>query len=484
MTFKREEKFISSPYLQTLVLSHCHFQVGQLGRAMFAGTPFLDQLTIHSVKIRSIESNAFSYMTRLRSLLLKDTKILKLRIHSFSGLKLISHLNLAGMGLSNIDKCAFCIMENVINLNLTNNQILMLLTDVFAGLPRVSVIDLRHNPIKVIEEATMLNRDLDLYVSTIYYCCYTKNIHNCFSINTFISRIDMCKPLFESMTVHIISIFVGVCVCFVNIAAIVFQRAEAVQKTHNIVTRKKYACNILLTMNCFVLFVVAFVYGKDYIRYETRWIKKNMCSILRLYVAGVFCMGYLLALLQAINQLIATKYALQYRPLTATQCNTLIVFAIFVLTSFICIVFLLDNSSVRDIYCFPLEVTNPSWHLLFYLVYFVLMLFIIFAIITIYVLIAKHAKKSNSRVNSTVNFQATYCSLLRNTSITVMMELLTVMLYFIAAICHTNDSINGQIRLILILIAIFVNSSLYPVNYFAQEGWKRWGRSKCHVPQR
>ena len=180
-------------------------------------------------------------------------------------------------------------------------------------------------------------------------------------------------------------------------------------------------------------------------------------------------MGNLLALLKAINQLIATRYALKYQPLTVKQCNACIVVGLLIMAAGGSVMFLLDNSSARDVYCFPLEATISGWKLAFYSLYFVGMLLIIVFITAIYVLIANHVRRSNTRITSTINFETNYRNLIRNTSLTVFMECLTLTMYFIAAVCHTINSIDRQYRMFLIMAAIFVGSSLHPVHYLIQE---------------
>ena len=467
MTFGSNKMFFNTPYLQDLMLSECRLQSSEIRSSVFTGISFLDGLAMIMLNVSSVKSNAFRQMHGIRSLLFTDVNILSLESNSFNGLSLIVYLNLHGVGLCSIANCAFCDMESVTYLNLSHNDVSILPTNVFAGIPNISVIDLQHNPIKHIEKMAVQTPGLTIYLTKNYYCCFTNNMRQCITINRVSLMVNMCTSIFDNFYALIICIIIATCVCSVNIAAIFFQRAKIVQRSHFILIQRKFICNILLTLYCFVLFAVSFLYDENYILYETQWLYRyNLCNLLRLYVTGIFMMSVYLALLKAVNQLIATKYALKYQPLTVKQCNTLLIIAILLMILGGSLIFFLDNTSVRDIYCFPLEVTKPGWKLAFYVVLFSLMFLMIIVITIIYINIARHVVKSSKNITSTANFKMNYRKLVGNISQMVFYESVTFVLYFMAAICNSIVGIDVELRLTFILTTIFIVSSLHPVNYF------------------
>ena len=469
MTLGSNKMIFNIPKLQDLILGDCLLQSGDIRSSMFRGISFLDGLTIFKLNVSSVKPNAFRQMNGMRSILLKDVTMLSLESNSFNGLGLIVYLNLNSIGLCNIANCAFCDMESVTYLNLSQNSVSILPAHVFAGIPNISVIDLQHNPIKHIEAMAVHTPGLDVYFTLSYYCCFTHKKRKCIAINQASLMIDMCTNILGNVYVLIMCIIIATCVCLVNIAAIIFQRATTVTRTHHILTQRKFICNILLTLYCFVLFAVSFLYGENYILYETNWLHRNsLCNLLRLYVTVVYFMGVSIALLKAVNQLIATKYALNCQPLTVKQCNTFIIIAILLMILGGSLIFFWDNTSVRDIYCFPLEVTYPGWKLVFYVIYFSLMFLMIVAITIIYGFITRHVVQSSKNVTSTANLKENYRKLLRNISETVFHEFVTLLLYFIAAICNSVDGIDVRLRLTIILSAVFIVSSLHPFNYITQ----------------
>ena len=191
ITFDNENVFAGTPYLQDLILSQCRLQTDIFRDVLLANSQYLKTLTIHNLSVKYVESNAFRYQTKMRSLFLKDVTIHSLKSNSFNRLNLVVHLNLYGIGLYRIDNCTFCVMEIVSILNLSDNSISYLLTNAFVGIPKIAVIDLRQNPIKNIEQLAMHGQDVDFYVTQNYYCCFTQKRHRCVTFNTFPTKPDL-----------------------------------------------------------------------------------------------------------------------------------------------------------------------------------------------------------------------------------------------------------------------------------------------------
>ena len=453
-----------------LELNSCSFGSDALGTQIFQGAHLVERLIFRRIAIRFVDSNAFIAMRTLSTLVLHKSTIVKLKQFALNGLHSLLDLNLSNLHIFYIANCAFCNAERLLKLNLSSNHIEKLNIQCFAGMPKISEIDLRFNPIQFIEPRSLFKLHTNLYFTLPYYCCYTNSIQKCMKINELIMKHYMCKTIFEDIRLEIVSIIIALAVCLLNVAAITFQRTAKDHRILYILTKKRFICNILLTLFCFSLLTVSLLYGDDYILYETGWITNNKaCSCLRYYIMSVILICTSIALLIAVNQFIATKYALKYQPLTSTQCNACLTIELMLIVIGIVALVVVDEPLSRDIYCFPFEIIIDNWKLYMYSTYFFILLIMIIAVLSIHAGIISHVHKSAKNISSTLNHDKTLHRLLSNACVTVSIELFTWLMMLIAAVCHNTESFGKQLRLSMLLIAIYAHSSVHAINYLQHE---------------
>ena len=461
--------FTYSVFLAHLELHNCYFSNNLLEMRIFSGAYFLERLIFRNISIASISSFVFQDMDRLSTLLIQNSTIVALKEFTFDGLKSIRTLNLCNLKLSHIDNCAFCVADRLQQINLSHNNLAMLNNGIFAGIPSILIVDLRHNPIQFMEVNAVILQHTQFFFTLSYYCCYTIDIPSCLKLNRLTKKYNLCKTIFEDIQLEIVSLIIAAMACLLNFAAIILQINATEYKAHFTLTKKQFISNIALALYYYCLLSVSLHYRNDYISYETQWISNNIfCSLLRCYILCTIFVSKTIGLLIAVNQLIATKYALERDPLTSAQCNVCILLALMLMTVYSTILMLFDKSRYRDLYCFPFYVSSLNWKATMYLLYFVTLLIFIIAIITVYILIIVHVKWSNRNVSSTINFEVTLQKIRSNMLLTVSIELFTFVVLVIAAIVHNMDSINSQLQLFTILMAIFIQSTMNALHYFTR----------------
>ena len=456
-------------YLAHLEFHKCSFSNNILEVKVFIGIYFLERLIFKNISISSISSFVFQDMDRLSTILIQHSTIVTLKEFTFDGLKSIRTLNLSHLNISHIDNCAFCIAERLQQVNLSYNNLEMLNERIFAGIPSISVVDLRHNPIQFIQVDAVILHYTNIYFTLSYYCCYTIDISNCITLNTLTKKYDLCKTIFKNIKLEIFSLIIAIIACVLNIAAITSQENATEYKAHYTLTKKRFISNISLAVYYYSLLSVSLLYRNNYIFYETQWISNNIfCSLLRCYILSTIFVSKTIGLLIAVNQLIATKYALKFDPLTSLQCNVCIILALMLMAVYSTILMVFDKSLHRDLYCFPFYINSLNWKAAMYFIYFMTLLLFVLAIMIIYIRIIAHVKLSHKNVSSTMNFDATLRRIRNNMCLTVLIELFTSIVLVIAAIIHNTDGINSRVQLFSILSTIYLQSSINAVHYFAR----------------
>ena len=166
--------------------------------------------------------------------------------------------------------------------------------------------------------------------------------------------------------------------------------------------------------------------------------------------------------------MLATKYALRYEPLNRDKCNVCLTLGVLFIIIYSSVFVIIGDASVRDMYCFPFETTDTSWQTILSALYFLVLLVIILIIMNIHFHIIRHVRRSSRRVSSTLNVGGMLTKLKTNSCITVSIEFLTWVMFLVSAVCHNIASIDSQLRLAFILVALYTASSFHALKYLVQ----------------
>ena len=289
----------------------------------------------------------------------------------------------------------------------------------------------------------------------------------------------MCETIYVSPELENVNIMISFGIIAATIAVLIYQRIHTKVASQYILTQFTCINNIALCFYSCILSLVSLLYGSNYILYETKWLSTTVCAIVRMLVVCLFFMAKFAALLLAVNQLIATKYALRYEPLNARQCRLCLLLGLLVITVSSGLLMLIEESKVRDIYCYPFEVVTFDWKFVSYLIYFAVLLLMLITIFVIHVCIFYHVENSSKRITSTLKFDDIYWRLVGKSIIVIGIESITWIFLLVSAICHNIEDINRQLRTALILVTIYIRTLSLTVNYAIQRCYKTAQSDLC-----
>ena len=121
----------------------------------FAGLPGLTNLSINnSPTLTNIPADAFSEVTGLTRLELKNDTIASVNVDAFGGLASLQILNLFGNQIATLDTNTFAELQNLTDLTLSANVITELDQDIFDGLTSLTSLGLSGNQITELDQDT------------------------------------------------------------------------------------------------------------------------------------------------------------------------------------------------------------------------------------------------------------------------------------------------------------------------------------------
>ena len=125
--------------------------IGSIESGDFNGLPELTSLLLDNNSISSIESSAFSELTNLTVLRLGSNNFSSIEAGDFNGLANLTELWLHNNSISSIESGAFSRLTKMYHLSLNHNSISSLESNAFNGLANLGSLDLSYNQISSLE---------------------------------------------------------------------------------------------------------------------------------------------------------------------------------------------------------------------------------------------------------------------------------------------------------------------------------------------
>lgn len=129
-------------------------------RGIFDSFPYLEQLKLQGVGLRSLYHSDFEYAWNLYNLTLSDNKLQRIPSSIFSRAVNLIELNLEGNEILHLENDAFNGLHQLYYLSLNRNRLITLKSFAFAGAPHLTDLRLEYNDISDLEEGVFDLPDL------------------------------------------------------------------------------------------------------------------------------------------------------------------------------------------------------------------------------------------------------------------------------------------------------------------------------------
>ena len=332
-----------------IVINVCKFQNKILTKSLLKNMVNLVTLDLKSNGIINIEQNAFIYLRKLIILNLQDNSIAVVFDNLFTGTMSLPILDLSRQLILNIEGCFCCSYNNIAILNISHNKIYALKESTFHNLKLIT-LDLRFNNIQSIAKYTLHGIIHNMYFDNSIMCCYTNNFKSCVSAQCSDMNEVTCINILSNKWIQVGVIIVLFLLMILNGICIWLLNRAPLNPTHAHLIKHQLLSTIVYIMS--LLFIISsLIFHKDsYIYVNSIWPSSSMCTMLGSISLVSMLISKLSSFLIVLNQLIAIRFALVYRPFTA-YVMSLWVFTGWVIYS--CIVYYLSRTTtyVNNKFC-------------------------------------------------------------------------------------------------------------------------------------
>ena len=397
-------KFVSLNNLFCLTIKHSRFTGRGVSVGMLHDVRQLYSLVLSHSNILFIEKHAFKSLSNLRLIDLTGNLIKEVVSFNFKGLVLIKLLDLSHLSIVSIKNFAFIGLHNTGLLNLSSNLITSLQPHVFASLKEIKMIDLTNNSINYINTLTFVHieQTITITFSKSVYCCYLRKYQKCFIQQSVKSDLKQCKHTLTDRRLILFLVVISGVFTFVNYINVMFLvMRHSKMNAHTILVTYLTIVNTGSPLYALILSCIFMYHGNNYFYLNVVLPKSYICHFLQfLEMASNFSSQYV-ALLIAINRLLATRYVFRRTPFTTRQAmiyasfGWLVVGAIITLGN-------IYNSEIHNS-CFPM-LYQQSRTLLYRFdiwIYVVLSCLVTIALPIIYISIISSVSHSNHKIRKT-----------------------------------------------------------------------------------
>ena len=421
-------------------------------------------LVLSHSNILFIEEHAFRSLNNLRLIDLTGNPIKELVSFNFKGLLSIKLLDLSHLTIVSIEDFSFVGLHNTELLNLSSNSITNLQPYIFAYLKHIKTIDLSNNSINYINPLTFVyfEQPITITFSKSIYCCYLRKYHNCAIQQLVKSDLSECKNI---LTDHRLNYFLVVLsgtftfVNYVNVMFLVMRHSK--MNAHTILVTYLAIVNTASPLYALILSCILMYHGNNYFYLNVILPKSYTCHFLQfLELASNFSSQYV-ALLIAINRLVATRYLFRRTPFTKRQA------IIYITLGWLAVVAIITLGNIynREIHnsCFPM-LYQQSKKMLYRFdiwIYLVLTSLVAIALPIIYISIIRFVSDSNHNIRK--SGKKSEKSIIYKTITTVSTQLMMCGLPGMILISFYNRSSSLSVLVVVHITCNLLSQSIHNI---------------------
>ena len=318
--------FEKCKFLQQMIITNSKFKVNVLPDYLLVGLILLMNLTLAECSLTSIGSSDFRDLHSVQDINLQDNQLHILHQNNFSSLVQLAVLDVSANNILTLKHCPLCGLYVLQTLNLSSNSLTHIKADTFQDLMSIRVLDLRDNPLTDVDFAAIPRSVQRIYVDNQYQCCIILDLKMCLTNQgSTISKVRCAHKLTKNRNLSIFLSLLTTCAIVLNLLSAI-HLSKSDMKSSQIILQQ----HILLMDVIFHVYIlgitIALTMNRDNALFlNSVWSNHVFCKVLGTLPAVAFMLTKYEIFLISVNQLIATRFALQKAPLSSSKITCCII---------------------------------------------------------------------------------------------------------------------------------------------------------------